>query len=113
MPAMTAISAIHHMVYPKYVISNCDFDLYIIILLPIRARIDDAINIKVLVNVADLPKPNQAVSENGIYIFRYTMAKRTENVTVPISWYFPSRYDGNFLFISGTNVKLFASKYKA
>lgn len=40
------------------------------------------------------------------------MAKRTENVTVPISWYLPSRYDGNFLFISRTNVKLFVAKYK-
>ena len=33
----------------------------------------------------EFPRPNQAVSENGIYRFRKTMANRTEKVTVPSS----------------------------
>jgi hypothetical protein len=47
-------------------------------------------------NVAEPPRPNHAVSENGIYISRNTRAKSTEKVTVPISWYLPRRYPGSF-----------------
>lgn len=51
------------------------------------------------------------------------MANRTEKVTVPISWYLPSRYDGSFWFIKCTfgrasqsgvraNVEIFDSNIK-
>ena len=36
------------------------------------------------------------IVEKGIYMLRNTTANSTENVTVPISWYFPSRYLGSF-----------------
>ena len=52
----------------------------------------------------EFPRPNHAVSENGIYILRKTRAKRTEKVTVPMSWYFPRRYDGSLLFIGSTRL---------
>lgn len=98
-PAINAISKMQLKVYPRYVISIYVLDLYISILLPTSARIDNVTKRSVLVKVSELPSPNQAVSEKGIYIFRKTMAKSTEKVTVPINWYFPSKYLGNFLFM--------------
>ena len=66
-----------------------------------RVRIDTNMKSSVPENMSDCPRPNHAVSENGIYILRNIMANRTENVTVPMSWYFLNRYDGSFLFIVG------------
>ena len=74
-------------------------------------------------SLTESPSPNHAVSENGIYMLRNTMANRTEKVTVPISWYLPSRYDGSFWFIKctfgrtsqsggGANVEIFEPKIK-
>lgn len=58
-----------------------------------------ATNTSVKRNITESPRPNHAVSEKGIDMLRYTKAKSTEKVTVPIRWYFPNRYCGNFLFI--------------
>ena len=55
------------------------------ILLKIRTSMEMTPNRIVVMNVTDSPSPNHAVSENGIYILRNTMANRTEKVTVPIS----------------------------
>ena len=62
-------------------------------------------------NMPESPRANHAVSEKGIYILRNTRAKRTEKVTVPISWYFPRRYPGtlrffiNFQVLDNTKVR--------
>lgn len=55
------------------------------ILLTIRRAIDEAAKTSVCTNIMELPSPNQAVSEKGMYILRNTKAKSTENVTVPMS----------------------------
>lgn len=95
------ISAIHHIIYSSKVSSNRRFDLYIKVLLTMSVRIDTKTKTKVPENMSDCPRPNQAVSENGIYIFRNMIANNTENVIVPVIWYFPRRYGGSFLFIVG------------
>jgi hypothetical protein len=59
-----------------------------------RNSIDIATKATVYANIVESPSLNQAVSENGMYMFRKIMANRTEKVTVPISWYFPRRYPG-------------------
>ena len=94
MAHITMISAIHHAVYSRYVISKSVFVLYMIILLKTSVNMDIAAKISVRRKVTESPRPNHAVSENGMYMLRKTNAKRTEKVTVPISWYFPSRYAG-------------------
>ena len=71
--------------YDKYVISKTLLLLYISILLHISMRMDVAMNAKVCRNIAESPRANQAVSENGIYMFRKTTANNTEKVTVPIN----------------------------
>ena len=113
----------HHIVYSRYVISNSLLDLYISILLSISIKMDAKTKTTVSEKVTESPSPNHAVSENGIYMLRNTMANRTEKVTVPISWYLPSRYDGSFWFIKytfgrtsqsgvGANVEVFEPKIK-
>lgn len=72
--------------------------LYISIRLMMRVSIDVATNITVWANMTESPRPNQAVSEKGIYMLRNTTANNTEKVTVPMSWYFPSRYPGILSF---------------
>ena len=57
---------------------------------------DTKTKISVPENISECPSPNQAVSENGIYMFRKIIANMTENVTVPISCDFPSKYAGIF-----------------
>jgi hypothetical protein len=57
---------------------------------------DENIKISVLSKASEFPSPNHAVSEKGIYRLRNTIANSTEKVTVPISWYLPSKYGGNF-----------------
>lgn len=99
------ISPMHHSVYSRYVSSKRRFDLYMRVLLAIRVRMDTKMKTSVPMNMSDCPRPNHAVSENGMYMFRNTMAKSTENVTVPISWYLPNRYSGSFLFIFVTKVR--------
>ena len=55
--------------------------------LKMRAMIDVVTKVSVKKNVRASPPPktNHAVSENGMYILRKTIAKSTANVTVPIS----------------------------
>ena len=65
--------------------------MYISLRLMIRMRIAMATYAKVSRNITELPSPNQAVSEKGIYMFSDTSANSTVKVTVPISWYLPSR----------------------
>jgi hypothetical protein len=55
------------------------------ILLNISMMMDKNTKTTVLSNVSEFPSPNHAVSENGIYRLRKTMANSTEKVTVPIS----------------------------
>ena len=93
------ISARHQSVYSTYVISNSFFEVYMNMRLVMSMISDTMMKSRVYRNMTESPSPNQAVSENGIDMFRYTTAKRTENVTVPISWYLPKRYSGSFLFI--------------
>ena len=113
----------HHIVYCRYVISNSLLDLYISILLSSSMMMYAKTISTVSEKVTESPSPNHAVSENGIYMLRNTMANRTEKVTVPISWYLPSRYDGSFWFIKytfgrtsqsgvGANVEIFEPKIK-
>jgi hypothetical protein len=64
-----------------------------------RVIMDTNMKISVPENMSDCPSPNQAVSENGIYILRKIIANITENVIVPIICDFPSKYDGSFWFI--------------
>ena len=81
--------------------------------LTISIAIELIIKVIVGMNMVDSPSPNHAVSEKGMYIFRNTSAKRTENVIVPMVWYLPIMYSGNFLFIVyhviGTRLILFVN----
>lgn len=74
------------------------FDLYISILLAIRMMMLTPTKSSVLMNVVELPKPNHAVGEYGIYMLRNIMANSAIKVTVPINWYLPSKYSGSLLF---------------
>ena len=65
--------------------SNISCVLYIITRLTMRISIEMNMNPAVARKFTEFPRPNQAVSENGIYRFRKTMANRTEKVTVPSS----------------------------
>ena len=65
-PAIMIISTMSQRQYARKVISKKCFDLYISIRLITRVRIAIATNIRVNRKVTELPKPNQAVSENGI-----------------------------------------------
>ena len=96
---MVRISMIHQSVYVRNVRSKYLLDWYISLLLTISARMEIATNTNVNRNITESPSPNHAVSEKGMEMLRYTRAKSTEKVTVPISWYFPNRYCGIFLFI--------------
>ena len=92
------ISRIHQAIYIQNGISKSRLLLYISLLLTDRNAMVPNAKKRVGMKVAEPPRPNQAVSENGIYISRNTRAKSTENVTVPISWYLPKRYpDSNWL----------------
>ena len=86
----------HHAIYIQKGISKRHLLLYMSLLLAERKAIVPKEKNRVGMNVADPPRPNHAVSENGIYISRNTRAKSTEKVTVPISWYLPRRYPGSF-----------------
>ena len=99
------ISAMHQSIYRRYVMSNRLFDLYMSMRLMISVRTDAAKKRSVNMNIPESPSLNQAVSENGMYMFRNTTANNTEKVTVPISWYLPSRYGGSFVFILQVLVK--------
>ena len=74
----------HQRQYVKYVSSKMLFDLYMNILLTMSVRTAMATNTRVNMNMVESPSPNQAVSENGMDMLRYTSAKSTENVTVPM-----------------------------
>jgi hypothetical protein len=49
-----------------------------------RVIMDTNTKIRVPENMSDCPRPNQAVSEKGIYMLRKIMANNTEKVIVPI-----------------------------
>ena len=88
------ISSMHQIIYEMYVIWKTFLLLYIRIRLRISIRMPKPMKATVWMNIIDPPSPNHAVSENGMYILRNNTANSTENVTVPISWYFPRRYPG-------------------
>ena len=67
----------------RYVILNHFLVWYIRILLAMRISIEMKMNPAVNRKKMESPSRNHAVSENGIYILRKTIAKRTEKVTVP------------------------------
>ena len=90
------ISRMHQAIYIQNGISKRVLLRYISLLLRERNVIVPNAKKRVGMKVAEPPRPNQAVSENGIYISRNTRAKSTEKVTVPINWYLPRRYPGSF-----------------
>ena len=89
----------HQTEYDRYVKSKYFFDWYMNMRLMISVMIAMTTNMSVNMNMTESPSPNQAVSEKGMDMLRYTRAKSTENVTVPIRWYFPNKYSGSFLFM--------------
>ena len=113
------ISQQHQRIYVQKGISKYFFVLYIRTRLNERVRIAAVAYARVRANITESPSPNHAVSENGIYILRNTRANRTEKVTVPISWYLPSRNAGSFLLriislsvLVGANLEIFAPNTK-
>ena len=70
--------------YSRYDNSNRCLVLYINVLLMTRVIMDTNTKIRVPENMSDCPRPNQAVSEKGIYMLRKIMANNTEKVIVPI-----------------------------
>ena len=87
---------VHHAIYVQKGISKSLLLRYINLRLTERNVMVPKANRIVGKNVPEPPRPNHAVSEKGIYIRRNTNANSTEKVTVPISWYLPSRYPGSF-----------------